>query len=91
MHLAFDLRFRARTPGNFQIVEILKVKPELGVGFEVSRETQSGLSGNSAPLVDDFTDTGSWHMQLERQFVDGKAQRLHEILAENLSGMDGRQ
>jgi hypothetical protein len=91
MHLAFDFRFRARTPRSFQIVEILKVKPELRIGFEVSRETQSGLSGNSAPLVDDFTDAGSWHVQLERQFVHGETQRLHKILAENLSGMDGRQ
>jgi hypothetical protein len=31
--------------------------------------------------VDDFSDPGRRHMEVQRQPVDGEAQRLHEILS----------
>jgi hypothetical protein len=55
-HLALYLGDLAGTPGNFQIEEILKVHPELGVRVAVSRQAQRSLGRDSAPLGYYFCD-----------------------------------
>src|SRR5712691_8638642 len=71
-------------------IEVLKIQPELRVGVEVSRQPQGSLRGDAAPFVHNFTDACSRDMQLERQLVDGEAERLHKILTEDFPRMDRR-
>jgi hypothetical protein len=74
MHLALYFGDLARTPCNFQIKEILEVRPELGVRVEVSRQAQRSLRRDSAPLVYYFSDTRSRHVQLECKSVNCQAE-----------------
>jgi hypothetical protein len=56
VHLALYFRDFAGTPGHFQIVEVLQIKPEFCVCIDGSRQPQGSLRGDPAPLVDNFTD-----------------------------------
>jgi len=90
MHVALDFRKLARPPGDFQVIEVLQIEPELRVGVEEPRQAQSGLGGYPAALMHNFADAGRRNVQFKREPVGRQVQRLHEIFVENLSGMDWR-
>ena len=70
MYLAFYAGSDPGAFGYFQIVKVLQIKPEFGVGVEVSGQAQSRIRRNPAALIDDFADASSWHVKVERQLVD---------------------
>ena len=88
---AFDFAGYAGTSFDFEIEEVLEVQPELSIGLEVARQAQGGVRGNASALMHNLADTRRRHVQLKRQPVDGEAERFHEVLAQDLAGMHGRQ
>ncbi len=88
--MAFDFGGGVRTPGNFQIVEVLQVQPEFGIGIEVAGEAQSGVRSDAAALVNDFPNACGGDMEIQRQLVHREAERLHEILEEDFARVDRR-
>jgi len=88
MYVTFNFHYHARTPFNLKIEEILQVQPKLRVGLKVTRQAQGGIGGYAAAFVHDFTNASGRHVEVKSQSVNSEAQRLHEILAEDLSGMN---
>ena len=41
--------------------------------------------------VNNFANASCRYMEIDGQLIDGKAQRLHEVFEENLSGMNRRK
>jgi hypothetical protein len=62
MDVALDFGDGAGTPGDFQIIKILEVKPEFRVGVEVAGESKRGGGGDAAALVHNFTDARGSHV-----------------------------
>src|SRR3989338_8542988 len=91
MYFALNGGRRAGASGYFQVVEVLQVEPELGIGVEVARQAQGSIGANATALVHNFTNPGGGNTKFQRQLVDGEAERLHEILPENFAGVDRRQ
>lgn len=90
MDLLFDFREFAGSAGDFDVVKVLQVEPELRVRVEVTRQAQSCLGSDTAASMHNFSDAGCWHVEFERELVDGKMKRLHEVLAKDFAGMDRR-
>lgn len=90
MDLLLNLRDFSGAAGDFDVVEVLQVEPELRVRVEVTRQAQSCLSGDAAASMHNFADAGCWYVEFESELVDGKMERLHKVLAEDFAGMDRR-
>ena len=90
MHLPLDLEGRTGVPRHFQVIEVLQVEPEFRIGAKIARQAQGGVGRDAAPLAHNLTDAGGGNTQLKRQLVNRQAERLHEVLAQNFSRMDGR-
>jgi hypothetical protein len=58
VHVALNFNLCTRPPFNFKIEEILKIQPELRVGFEVACQAHGSIGGNSTARMYDFADTG---------------------------------
>lgn len=67
LHAAFNFIARGQC---FQIVTGLQSKPGSGITPEIMRQPLSSISGNGAPLLDDFMNAGGWHTQGNCQSVD---------------------
>jgi hypothetical protein len=74
--------------GDFELVVLLHVHPELGAIFEVAAQPQSGIRGDAAALIHDLSNARDRHMKVHRQSVHAEAQGLQEFLAQDFPGMD---
>lgn len=72
-----------------KVVEHLEVHPELRRGSKCSGEEPSGLWRDSTTAPDDLVDALEWHADVlcERLLCD--AERLEEVLEQNLPGVGG--
>jgi len=52
-----------------QVLEALKIQPELRTGVEEMSKAQSGIAGDGASAVQDFLDTIRGHAHLARQIA----------------------
>jgi hypothetical protein len=68
----------------------LQIKPELEVGVEVAGEAKGGVRADTAAFVEDLRNARGGDVEIERQLVCRKAQRLHEILAKDFARVNGR-
>ena len=70
-----------------QVIGALQVQPEFGRRAEIAAEAERRIGADGARFVgaQDGADPRRRHPQ--RQRVGGKAERFHELLAENLTGM----
>jgi len=67
----------------------LQVHPELRSGAEVAAETQGGVRRHGRLLAGKALDPGARHMAGGGEGVAAKLERRHELLAQNLAGVDG--
>jgi hypothetical protein len=86
--LALDLVDLASAARNLEIVEVLQIEPELGVGVEISRQAEGGFRSNPPAPMHNLTDAGGRNVQVERELVHGEPQGLHEVFAEHLAWVD---
>ena len=89
-HVALDLA-RDFIFGHFQVLARLQVHPKCRAVLEVTREAQSRVRRDPAPLVDDVSDARHRDAEVQTHPVHAQAERLHEFLAENLARMDRLQ
>src|SRR5437899_2348957 len=73
-------------PCYFQFVIGLQIEPDLRRDAEILAEAQRGVGSDGALAVYDLADTVRWHIEIPCQRIDADTERLHELLAENLSG-----
>ena len=87
-HIALDDPLQ-RVLCDFQIIAGLRVQPEARTGVEIASQPQGGIGSDAPPPVNDLRNPGHRNVQVERQPVHAEAERLHEIFAQNLTGMNG--
>ena len=80
--VAWDFGSGGSAPGYFQTVEVLRVEPGFGVGVEVAGETQGGVCGDAAALVDNFRDASGGDVEIERLGVKSPGGELLGTTAE---------
>src|SRR6266567_5910826 len=81
--------FQSRTLcGKAEIVFILQIKPKLRRQPEIDSKAQRRVCRNGALLADNIADAGLRNVQILCQTISRQSERLHELGAQNLSGMD---
>src|SRR5690242_6247485 len=73
--------------GTFELVVLLQVHPALGIRTEIRGQPQGDVGGDAAPLVGDLVHAGGGDANGGRQRIGRKAERLHELLAQDLAGV----
>lgn len=69
----------------------LEVEPALRSDVEVSAQPERCIGGDGALAPDDGADAARRNGNLTGQPVDADGERFHELLPQDLTGMDGFQ
>src|ERR1700683_5280425 len=76
--------------GNMQVISRLQEEPVKRLATEVSRKPQSGITGDTAPPEEDVVYSRWRNPKGFRECSRTEPSGLHEVFAQNLSGMQRR-
>ena len=74
-----------------ELIAILKIHPALRIGAEEPCEAQRGGAVMPRPSAHDFVDSRRCHTESLRKRGGGQSERLHEVVLQNLSGVNRLQ
>src|SRR3546814_8330670 len=80
-----------RVPGAFGVVARLAAQPVAVGEAEVAAQAQVGIGGDGALTGNDVADTLRRDIDVLGEAIAGDAHRLHEVMQQDLTGMDGRE
>src|SRR5690606_38285984 len=75
----------------FDLISCLQVEPEFWRGTEELAQPKGGIRRDAGFFPRDALDPRSRQLAGARQGIGGKFERLHELLAEHLAGMQRRK
>ena len=77
--------------GDVEVVAVLQVEPEPRRDAEVARQPEGRIAADAAAATHDLGDAVRRHAQDVPQLGRAQVKRRHEVLLEDLAGMDGRE
>src|SRR3546814_4878518 len=80
-----------RVPGAFGVVARLAAQPVAVGEAEVAAQAQVGIGGDGALAGNDVADTLRRDIDVLGEAIAGDAHRLHEVMQQDLTGVDGRE
>jgi len=69
----------------------LQIQPKPCAGIEVPGKAQSSVGRDPAALVNDFRNPCHGDAEIERQPIHAELKWFHELRAQNLAGVNGRE
>ena len=75
--------------GDFYIVSVLEIHPELCGGTEHLAETQGGIGGDPSCFRRDAFDARTWQVTSLGERTSGQIERQKKFFSQNFSGMHG--